>query len=471
MSAEHDRKSDETATADEIADGGSRAGQRPRPNGDERGITRRDLIAGAVGAAGGALVARVAPAGAQVRGPRAAAAPGAPPTSSAAPQESVTQVVPTLADVLPDPTKAPGLPTSALGARSPFVTPMRTPTGMLAGSSLTPLQDLAGTITPSDLHFERHHAGVPIIDPARHTLLIHGLVERPMVFTLEDLKRFPYVSRVHFVECAGNGRAAFRDPKNEALTPQRVAGLSANSEWIGVPLSVLFNEVGVRPEATWFLAEGGDAAVMTRSVPVAKAHDDAMIAWAQNGEPLRPAQGYPMRLLLPGWEGNANVKWLRRIELGTAPWMTRWETSVYTDPLANGTARQFSFVMDARSVITSPAHPRVITPGWRNVSGLAWSGRGEITRVEISTDGGRSWVDALLHPPVLPKAYTRFSIPWQWDGRETLLLSRATDETGYVQPTRERIVAVRGAGTDYHTNHIVGWRVASDGRVFFHGDT
>jgi sulfane dehydrogenase subunit SoxC len=178
-----------------------------------------------------------------------------------------------------------------------------------------------------------------------------------------------------------------------------------------------------------------------------------------------------MRLLLPGWEGNTNVKWLRRLELGTEPWMTRWETSKYTDPLANGTARQFSFELDARSIITSPSHPQTIPNGSQNISGLAWTGRGKIRRVEVSTDGGKSWVDALLHPPVLDKSYTRFSVPWNWDGKPTVLLSRATDETGYVQPTRERIVAVRGAGTDYHTNHIMGWRVAGDGKVFFHGET
>jgi sulfane dehydrogenase subunit SoxC len=234
---------------------------------------------------------------------------------------------------------------------------------------------------------------------------------------------------------------------------------------------VLFDEVGASRDAGWFLAEGGDASVMTRSIPMTKALNDAIVAWAQNGEPLRPAQGYPMRLLLPGWEGNANVKWLRRLELGAEPWMTRWETSKYTDPLANGTARQFSFEMDARSIITTPSHPGTVVKGWQNVSGLAWSGRGRIERVEVSTDGGRSWVDALLHPPVLTKAYTRFSVPWSWDGTAAVLVSRATDETGYVQPTRERIVAVRGAGTDYHLNHIVGWRVTPDGRVFFHGET
>lgn len=422
---------------------------------DSASLTRRDLLAGAAGALGGALLAGVADAGAQGGAP--ARPPATPPPADAI--------------VLADPTKAPGIPTTPLGARSPFVAPVRAPTGDIAGTSYSPLHELEGTITPSDLHFERHHAGVPTLDPVRHTLLIHGMVDRPSVFTLADLKRFPFVSRVHFVECAGNGRAVFRDPKSTSVTPQRAAGMSSNSEWIGVPLKILLAEVGAHASASWMLAEGGDACVMTRSIPVSKAFDDAMIAWAQNGEPLRPAQGYPMRLLLPGWEGNANVKWLRRLELGDRPWMTRWETSKYTDPLADGTARRFSFEMDARSIITAPGHPATITPGWRNISGLAWSGRGTIERVEVSTDGGRSWVDALLHGPVLPKAYTRFSIPWQWDGRTTTLLSRATDETGYVQPTRERLVAARGPGTDYHLNHIMGWRVESDGRVLFHGDT
>lgn len=427
-------------------------------------LSRRDLLTGAAGALGGALLAQVGALDAQ----GAPKKPAPPPAATGA----ATAAVPAASVVVPaDPTKVQGTPTSALGARSPFVNPTRGPVGDLAGTSFSPLQDLSGTITPSDLHFERHHAGVPLIDPAKHTLLIHGLVERPSVFTLDDLKRFPFVSRIHFVECAGNARPVFRDPKAENVTPQRAAGMSSNSEWIGVPLRVLFDEVGAKPEASWFLAEGGDASLLARSVPIAKAFDDAMVVWAQNGEPIRPAQGYPMRLLLPGWEGNANVKWLRRLELGTQPWMTRWETSKYTDPLASGNARQFSFEMDARSIITSPSHPGSIPRGWQNLSGLAWSGRGKVRRVEVSIDGGKGWSDAALHPPVLSKAYTRFSIPWSWDGSATVLLSRATDETGYVQPTRERIVAVRGAGTDYHTNHIVGWRVATDGRLFFMGES
>jgi sulfane dehydrogenase subunit SoxC len=281
----------------------------------------------------------------------------------------------------------------------------------------------------------------------------------------------PPVSRVHFIECSGNGRASYRDPKPE-MTVQKVYGLTANTEWTGVTVAQLFREAGVKPEATWFLAEGGDACVMTRSVPVAKGWEDALVVWAQNGEPLRPEQGYPLRLLLPGFEGNMSVKWLRRIELGTRPWMTRWETSKYTDPLPDDTAREFSFVQDATSIITSPAAPKALAgKGWYPVTGLAWTGRGKVTRVEVSTDGGRSWTDAVLEEPVLRMAHARFTHMWEWDAREAVLLSRCTDETGYVQPTRKQLLEARGPGTDFHFNHIKGWRVAPDGTVFYHGET
>lgn len=422
--------------------------------------TRRELLAGAAGLLGGAVLARVPTASAAQQKAATPAAPGVP---REVPRE-VPRQVPT------DATKLQGAPTSAVGSRSAFVTPARTPIGEVTGSSFTPLQDLTGTITPADLHFERHHAGVPLIDPARHTLLVHGLVDRPLTFSVADIKRFPQVTRTYFVECSGNGRGAYREPKPE-LTAQMVAGLTANTEWTGVPLKLLLSEAGAQARATWFLAEGGDACVMTRSIPVEKAMDDALVVWAQNGEPLRPEQGFPLRLLLPGWEGNTNVKWLRRIELGTAPWMTRWETSKYTDPLPDGTARQFSFDMDAKSIITAPSHPTVIARGWWPVTGVAWSGRGAIRRVEVSTDGGRSWYDAALQGTPLPKAHVRFTHEWEWDGREAILLSRATDETGYVQPTRTALVKVRGIGTDFHFNPVVGWRVMADGRVFFHGET
>ena len=414
----------------------------------DESISRRDLIAGAAGALGVAVAAGIP----LVAGGQAANA------------RPVAPVVPV------DPTKLQGAPTSPVGSRSFFYKPSRTPVGETVGNSLTPLQDLSGTITPADLHFERHHAGIPLIDPAKHTLLIHGLVDTPLMLTVDEVKRFPQVTRTHFIECSGNGRNAYRNPKPD-LTPQKVAGLVSNTEWTGVPLKILLDESGAQPAATWFLAEGGDACVMTRSIPMAKAMDDAIVVWAQNGEPLRPEQGFPLRLLLPGWEGNTSVKWLRRLELGTRPWATRWETSKYTDPLPDGTARQFSFDMDAKSVITAPAYPQVLAKGWWSVTGLAWTGRGKITRVEVSTDDGRSWTDAELTATTSVKAPVRFTHHWEWNGEEAVLLSRATDETGYVQPTRKELLKVRGIGTDFHFNPIVGWKVAVDGTVTFHGET
>ncbi len=293
------------------------------------------------------------------------------------------------------------------------------------------------------------------------------MVERPIVFTLSDLKRFPARSVIRFLECSGNGGRAFRrDAADLDVTPQQIDGLTSTSEWTGVPLSTLFREVGASPKAAWFLAEAMDAAVMTRSIPMAKAYDDAMVVYAQNGEAIRPEQGYPVRLFLPGFEGSSNVKWLRRLELSDRPFMTREETSKYTDPLADGTARMFSFVMDAKSVITEPASPdRLTGPGWWEIRGLAWSGRGQIARVDVSADGGRTWRAATLDEPVLPKCHTRFRLPWRWDGAEAVLMSRAADETGYVQPTTDALVAARGPGTSYHFNNIRAWRVGRDGTV------
>jgi sulfane dehydrogenase subunit SoxC len=366
-----------------------------------------------------------------------------------------------------DATKVPGTPTTPLGARATFVTATRTPVGVITGTSFTPLQHLTGTITPADLHFERHHGGVAHIDPARYRLLVHGLVRRPTVFTLDDLMRLPPVSRVCFVECAGNGRTAYRAPVRE-LTPQLIDGQTSNSEWTGVPLRTLLAEADVERAATWLLAEGGDAAVLSRSVPMAKAMDDALVAYAQNGEPIRPANGYPVRLLLPGWEGNMCIKWLRRLEAIAQPNMSRDETARYTDPLPNGTARQFSFEMDVKSIITSPAHPgRLAGTGWVPISGLAWSGRGKIARVDVSTDGGATWTTAELQEPVLSKAHTRFTLMWEWDGRAATLMSRAVDETGSTQPTLAEFRAARGAGTDYHFNHIRAWTVQPDGQLFY----
>jgi sulfane dehydrogenase subunit SoxC len=362
----------------------------------------------------------------------------------------------------PDPTKVQGRLPNQLGDRSPFERPQRLPS---ATSSRTPLGYLDGIITPSDLHFERHHAGVPVIDPARHVLLVHGLVGRALEFTLDDVRRFPSVSRIMFLECSGNSGGGWQ-PAVANATAQSLHGLTSTSEWTGVPVATLLREAGVQPNATWVLAEGADAAVMTRSIPMAKILDDALVAYAQNGEPLRPEQGYPMRLFLPGWEGNSHIKWLRRLELGDQPWMTREETSKYTDPLPDGTARQFTYAMEAKSLITRPSGGQTVAgPGFWEVAGIAWSGRGRITRVEVSADGGMSWADAQLQDPVLPIAHTRFRFPWVWDGAEATLLSRATDETGYVQPSRDQLIAVRGTGSIYHYNGIQAWRVAADGSV------
>ncbi|GAB3504548.1 sulfite dehydrogenase [Spirosoma knui] len=357
-----------------------------------------------------------------------------------------------------DPTKQPGIPPGELGSRSPYEKLVKKPSDI---SSRTPLQNLYGIITPSDLHFERHHAGVPAIDPNTHELLIHGMVDKPLVFKLADLKRFPSVSSIAFLECSGN----FRSGK-ETMTPQDICGLTSQSEWTGVKLSTLFREVGVKPRASWFLAEGGDAAVMTRSIPVQKGWDDAMIVYAQNGEALRPEQGYPVRLFLPGWEGNTSVKWLRRLELSDQPFMTREETSKYTEAVKDGKIRQFSFDIDARSIITFPTYPVQVQPGWIELRGLAWSGRGKISRVEVSLDAGKTWELASLQEPVMNKAHTYFRHLWYWKGDETEIMSRAIDETGYVQPTFKQLLEARGADMGgYHLNPITVWRIQRDGSV------
>jgi len=247
-----------------------------------------------------------------------------------------------------------------------------------------------------------------------------------------------------------------------------ICGLTSQSEWTGVPLASLLREVGVRPKSRWLIAEGSDAAILNRSIPLAKAFDDALVVYAQNGEPLRPAQGYLIRLLLPGWEGNTNIKWLRRIEVSDAPAMSRQETSKYTEAMRDGSIRYFSFEQGVRSIITAPAYPYTIEPGWHEIRGLAWSGGGKIRTVEVSTDGGKHWQVAQLQGPVLPKAHTRFGLPWQWDGKTTEILSRATDDTGAVQPTLKQIFSARGPGSGfYHLNPITGWIIQNDGEIRF----
>lgn len=365
--------------------------------------------------------------------------------------------------IITDPTKKLGPPPGTLGTRSPFEKPLKKPSDT---SSRTPLQELYGMVTPSDLHFERHHGGVPLIDPDKYELLIHGMVKKPMIFTLRDLKRFPSISRIFFLECSGNYRSG-----KEELLPQDICGLTSQSEWTGVLLSTLFREVGVNPKATWLLAEGGDASVMTRSIPVKKAFEEGIIAYGQNGEAVRPEQGYPARLILPGWEGNASVKWIRRIEVSDQPYMTREETSKYTESIGENKYRQFSFLIDARSIITFPSYPNQVEKGWIEIRGIAWSGRGKIERVEISTNAGKSWAPGRLQDPILDKAHTAFRYLWNWNGEETEILSRAVDETGYVQPSFKQLSDARGGSKGgYHFNPITAWRIKRDGGVVFQPD-
>lgn len=333
-----------------------------------------------------------------------------------------------------------------------------------AGSLQSPLQDLRGMITPNGLVFERSHAGIPHIDPAQHRLMVHGLVARPKIFTMEDLMRFPSVSRIHFLECSGNSSREWRSPFGKSV--QITHGLLSCCEWTGVLLSTVLEEAGVQPGAKWVLAEGADSAALTRSVPIEKCLEDAMLVYSQNGEMLRPQQGYPLRLFLPGFEGNMSIKWLRRLKVGAEPFMSREETSKYTDPLPDGTARQFTFMMEAKSVITYPAPDHKLRQrGFYEISGVAWSGRGRIKRVDVSTDGGASWRQAQLQEPVLDRAVTRFRSPWTWSGGDAVLQSRAMDESGYVQPMRTQLVAERGYNSTYHYNAIQSWKVSAGGEV------
>ena len=334
-----------------------------------------------------------------------------------------------------------------------------------SGASRTPLESLEGMITPSGLHFERHHSGVPDIDPAQHRLLVHGLVKRPLLFTVDALLRYPMVSRIHFLECAGNSQLLYQSaPPN--LTAGQAHGLVSCSEWTGVPLRLLLEEAGIDRNAPWILAEGADAAAMSRSIPVAKAMDDAILALFQNGERLRPENGYPMRLFLPGWEGNMSVKWLRRLKVVAAPVMTKDETSRYTDLQADGKSLMFTYPMEVKSVITTPSHGMTLPgAGLHQISGIAWSGNGAIKKVDVSTDGGRTWVDAPLVAPVLPRALTRFRLPWRWDGAAAVLKSRATDDTGAVQPEREKFITEHGNNAIFHFNGIQAWGVAANGEV------
>jgi len=409
-----------------------------------RKLSRRALIAGAAGAAGAA----VAREGASASDPK-----NLPPN------------VPSWTRTLGD-----GVAVRPYGQPSKFEKHViRRDVQWLTASressvSFTPLHELDGIITPSGLCFERHHGGIAEIDPDDYRLMLHGLVNKPLMFTLEDLKRFPRVNRIYFLECAANSGMEWRGAQLNGC--QYTHGMVHCVEYTGVPLKLLLAEAGLKTSAKWILAEGADSAAMARSIPLAKALDDCLVAYRMNGEMLRPEQGYPARLVVPGWEGNVWIKWLRRIKVGDQPWYAREETSKYTDLMPDGSARKFTFVMDAKSVITSPSPQLALGhKGFTVISGLAWSGRGKIRRVDVSLDGGRNWREAKIDSVALHKACVRFYAEIDWNGQEMLLQSRAIDETGYVQPSKAELRKVRGVNSIYHNNGIQTWRVAPNGEV------
>jgi sulfane dehydrogenase subunit SoxC len=366
---------------------------------------------------------------------------------------------------------APGAPMSGYGTPSSFERHVQRvgigsqPGTTGSGVSRTPLQHLEGTITPNGLVFERHHSGVPAIDPERHRLKVHGLVRQPLAFSMAALARYPLVTRTCFLECSGNSAA-----QAAATAPQstcgEIHGLVSASEFTGVPLAAVLDEAGLEPDAAWVVAEGGDAARLNRSVPLAKALDDALLVLYQNGERLRPENGYPLRLLLPGFEGNMSVKWLHRLHVTERPAMSREETAKYSDLRSDGSAELFTFLMGVKSVITAPSPGLDLNgPGLYQISGLAWSGSGAVRRVEVSADGGSTWADAALEAPVQPKCLTRFRAAWRWDGGPAVLKSRATDDTGAVQPERDAWLEAHGAHAFYHYNGIQAWAIDGEGEA------
>jgi sulfane dehydrogenase subunit SoxC len=342
----------------------------------------------------------------------------------------------------------------------------------------TPLQDYAGIITPAPLHFvQLHTSSFPDIDPQQHRLTIHGMVDRPLSFSMDDLKRLPSVSRIHFVECQANGNPMGHDNGNEnmGLPVQYVWGMCSCSEWTGVPLSVLLNEAGVQKEASWMVSEGAEAGKWSHTLPLAKAMDDVIVAYGQNGEPLRPEQGYPLRLVVPGWEGLFNVKYLSHIKVVDHYLdSTGVNHSTNLRPDVGGKSRWYHFEWGPKSVITRPsAGLEMLRKGYVQITGLAWSGGGAVRKVDVSTDGGGSWKEAKLHAPVLPKAHTRFTFDWAWDGEEAVILSRCTDDQGEVQPSVAELYknwgitgeAAKKPARISHYNAMQPWRVARDGSV------
>lgn len=342
-----------------------------------------------------------------------------------------------------------------------------------ASVSFTPLAEIKGMISPNGLAFERNHGGLPIIDPTQHRLMIHGLVEKPIILSMQDIQRLPTVSRFHFIECPANSAMEWKAPQVGRL--QFTHGMTSCCEWTGVPLKYILAEAGIKPQGKWLLAEGADSASMSRSIPMEKALDDTLVVFGQNGEALRPEQGYPLRLLTPGWEGNTSIKWLRRLEVTAKPSYQREETSKYTD-LINpkdknkkdlvAKAYMFSWIMEAKAIITFPCPEKpLIRHGKYVINGLAWTGTGKIKHVDVSIDGGVTWKEAELNGLVLDKCWTRFSLPFEWNGEEILMQSRATGEDGYVQPTFKQLRDARGVSSVYHNNAIHTWKISKNGEV------
>jgi len=338
---------------------------------------------------------------------------------------------------------------------------------MHAAVSMTPLHELEGIITPNGLHFTRTHNGVAHIDPNKFRLMIHGLVEKPIVLTLDQLKKYPAESRLLFLECPANGAAEWKGPQFNSL--QFVKGMMSNAEWTGVRLKTILDEIGIKPTAKWMLAEGSDGSEMSRTIPVEKVLDDAMIVWAQNGEALRPEQGYPVRLMLPGWEANLCIKWLKRLEFGSEPWYCKEETSKYTALMPSGKAIQHFYPLEVNSIITNPCPEKPWSDLKKGdlveVEGIAWSGHGTIAAVDVSFDGGDNYVKANLKGLILPKSWTRFSYMYKYEGKPLLIQSRAMDDAGYIQPSITQEKAIMGLEGVYHRNSVCTWEVREDGSV------
>jgi sulfane dehydrogenase subunit SoxC len=361
----------------------------------------------------------------------------------------------------------------AYGERSPRVTSVRIAHGGrpspdtwgLTFHVAAPLQDSVGIITPSSLHYMGTTRGsfLPDIDPREHRLMIHGLVDRPLTFTMDDLKRLPSVTRVHFIECAGN-RSSRR-----ATNVQETHGMTSCAEWTGVLLSTLLKECGLKGSATWFVAEGAEEVKGASSMPVAKAMDDCFVAYGMNGEAVRPQNGFPLRLMVPGFEGIFHTKWLRRIKLVDRYYMNYNDFGhLDRDPKVAA----LDYQIGPKSVITFPsAGQQLPGKGFYEISGLAWSGGGAVRRVEVSTDSGKRWHVAEIKGPAHRMAHARFGYMWNWDGQETELLSRCTDEIGQVQPSRVEIAKYWNKPYDATfsvpglDNSIQPWKIASDGSV------